>query len=357
MILAEFNRDTVAQLDTDDQYLLEARRICLQWLEGEETFTLHTSGSTGPPKEITVTAAQLKASVRATEKALSLYSGARALVCLNIGYVAGFMMLIRAMELDWNVVLIRPVSNPLLELSDPRPLDFTAMVPMQLSEVLHNPATQHAAQKLGKILLGGVGLTNEQEEEFNLPSQEVYIGYGMTETVSHVALRRLGSDERGVYHVTGDTHFGVDERGCLFFEGAVTGHRPAQTNDLAELIPGARAFRLFGRLDNVLNSGGIKIHLEELENQIRSLLEQVGKSVSFFLWKMPDNRLGEALVLVAEGALINADLLERDIYPQLERLKKPRKTFFTEQFLKTGSQKVDKYRTFEAVLERHKRHS
>ncbi len=344
-----FEKSTVGSLLSGDPYVQKARSICLDWLNGKESYVLPTSGSTGPSKQITVHADQLKASVYATSRALSLYKGTRALACLNIDYVAGFMMLIRAMELDWEVTLTTPSSNPLLSLPAGSEFDFTALVPMQLYEIISNPETSHWTKKLGKILLGGVGLTRSQNEAFKKSEQEIYLGYGMTETVSHVALQRIGGSAPGRFYLTGDVDFGTDLRGCLFFNGAVTGYELVQTNDLATVFPEERAFLLHGRIDNVVNSGGIKIQLEEMESQIGELLAANQVFSDFFLWKIPDERLGNALVLVVEGEPELEEKISGILRKGLERLKRPRKIYFTGSFLRTGSNKTDKYRTFERL--------
>lgn len=349
MAIAVFDRRTVGSLVSGDPYVQKARSICLDWLNRRETYTLPTSGSTGPPKQITVHSDQLKASVYATSGALSLYEGTRALACLNIDYVAGFMMLVRAMELDWEVTLIAPSSNPLLLLPEKSGFDFTALVPMQLYEIVSNPETSPRIKELGKILLGGVGLTRSQLEAFKELEQEVYLGYGMTETVSHVALQRIGETTPGRFHLTGDVDFGTDPRGCLYFRGAVTGDELVQTNDLATVFPEERSFLLHGRIDNVVNSGGIKIQLEEMESQIGELLAANQVFSDFFLWKIPDERLGNALVLVLEGTPESENRISAILRKGIERLKRPRKIYFTKAFLKTGSNKTDKYRTFEML--------
>lgn len=349
MTITAFTKRSIGKLVSGDPYVKKAQSICLDWLDGRESFTLSTSGSTGPPKQISVSATQLKASVYATSEALSLPQGTKALICLNIDYVAGFMMLIRAMELDWEAVLVNPAGNPLLGLPSDLFFDFTAMVPMQLAEVLSNRETAIRAQKLGKILLGGVALTASQTELFRNTGQEIYVGYGMTETVSHVALQKLGhpGGEENTYSVTGDVEYGVDSRGCLFFRGAVTRHELVQTNDLADLLPGRRAFRLLGRIDNTVNSGGIKIQIEEMEKRIEAVFRNGGIPNRFFLWKIPDSRLGEKLVLVVEGSPDLENRISEVLKNGIEQYKRPRKIYFTGLFLKTGSDKVDKYRTFE----------
>ncbi len=349
MAIVVFDKRTVRSLVPEDPYIQKARSLCLDWLDGKDTYMLPTSGSTGPPRQIAVHADQLRASVHATSNALSLYAGARVLACLNIEYVAGFMMLIRAMELDWKVTLVPPSSNPLLLLPEGSGFDFTALVPMQLYEMVSNPETSHRVKELGKILLGGVGLTRSQIEVFKKLEQEVYLGYGMTETVSHVALQRISGTVPGRFYLAGDLDFGTDERGCLYFNGAVTGNEVVQTNDLATVFAEERAFLLHGRIDNVVNSGGIKIQLEEMESQIGELLTANQLRSDFFLWKIPDERLGNALVLVVEGEPELEEKIWAILGKGVDRLKRPRKIYFTRSFLRTGSDKTDKYRTFELL--------
>lgn len=350
-MIATFHRNTIHSQDFTDPYLQKAKAICMEWLTGKQEFTLQTSGSTGKPKSIQVTSDQLKASVHATARALSLYEGTRALACLNIEYVAGFMMLIRAMELGWDLTVMPPTGNPLRDLPQNCEFDFTALVPMQLAGILTDEVTRNSVKKLGKILLGGVGLTPVQAELFSSLDQEIYHGYGMTETVSHVALRRVtgSSDPSNRYHLTGGVSCGTDERGCLYFEGEVTRHLRVQTNDLGTPDPSGRSFLLHGRIDNVVNSGGLKIQLEELENLLYQKFQEQGLSFNFYLWKRPDDRLGEALLLVVEGH----PELKHHILPVLEkaveRRKQPKEIYFTESFLKTGSDKIDKARTFEQL--------
>lgn len=351
MVRPILHRNTVHQQHFDDPYLQKAQNICIAWLNGQDVFTLHTSGSTGHPKPIQVTNKQLEASVYATAKALSLKEGTRALACLNIDFIAGFMMLIRAMELGWYVTVVSPSRNPLSTLPEDQEFDFTALVPMQLSEILADPITHPRVKKLGKILLGGVGLTPPQVKEFRHLEQDVYHGYGMTETVSHVALRRVNqnSDLPNKYNITGEVSFGTDERGCLFFEGEVTGNRRIQTNDRASVDHDSRGFILHGRIDNVVNSGGLKIQLEELENLLYHKFMEQNIHCQFYFWRRPDPLLGEALVLVVEGKPQLKNTILPVIEKEIERRKRPKEIYFTESFLKTGSDKIDKGRTFEQL--------
>ncbi len=348
-----FNRDTVGGLRHQNAYFQKVITICSEWLAGKTEYRLHTSGSTGTPKEISITAAQMRASARATEKALELPSGTRALVCLQVDYIAGLMMLVRGMELGWELTVSEPAANPLLGLPESSAFDFTALVPMQLMEVLVNENTQTQAKKLGKILLGGSEITARQAELFKALQQPVFHGYGMTETVSHVALRQVKDGRESVYTVLDGLVYGLDERGCLYFEGAVTDFKRIRTNDKAVMLPD-RGFQLSGRIDNIINSGGVKIQVEKVEKALEQLFHETGIPNTFFVWHEPDERLGQKVILVVEGPVEAATraLLENLHGLALTRYEYPKTVYFVEKISKTGSDKTDRSATVTALQKR-----
>ncbi|SDD61513.1 O-succinylbenzoic acid--CoA ligase [Dyadobacter soli] len=331
-------------------YFAQAYDFMSKWLEGNEEFVLHTSGSTGMPKPITVTRGQLQASAAMTGKALALGSGTRALVCLNVGYIAGLMMLVRGMELDWELTVTEPASNPIAGL-DHAEFDFVAMVPMQLQSILENPATSNQVNRLGKILLGGapVGLAlAAQIKGLDVP---VFQSYGMTETVSHIALKALnGPAANDSYVFLPGIEFGTDERGCLFASGSVTNGQRVQTNDLVEI--NGNAFQWIGRADNVINSGGVKIVLDQVDQHIALVFLDLGISNAFFCWWETDEKLGQKLVLVIEKALHpdRAGKLAAEIRSRISTYQNPKHIYFAEAFAKTATDKIDKRATFQQFL-------
>jgi o-succinylbenzoate---CoA ligase len=344
-----FSRQTAP----DDLYLRKAHAFMKSWLDGESEFTLQTSGSTGVPKLITVSRSQLVSSARMTGEALSLQSGTRALVCLNISYVAGVMMLVRGMELGWELTIGEPSSNPLSMLPKHRLVyDFIAMVPMQLDACLSNPGTKSRLSDIGKILLGGAPVSVALHEQIRKLPVPVYQSYGMTETVSHVALRRLnGLEEAEDYKVLPGLGFGLDERGCLYFIGAVTNNEKVQTNDLADIqSPGA--FRWLGRADNVINSGGVKIILEKVDRIIEQVFLKLGHTTPFFSWYEPDEKLGQKLILIIEGDEGDFDCIQlfEEIRRQVQAYESPKHIYFASQFEKTATDKIDKRGTAKLLL-------
>ena len=172
--------------------------FCRLWLSSRETFVLHTSGSTGTPKPIHLTRRQMAASAHLTGQTLGLQPGDSALCCLNVAYVAGVMMLVRALELRLTLTVVEPVGNPLLAVGEP--LDFAAFVPLQLQQILETPATLLGLDQMKAILVGGAAVSPALEMQLQRIDAPVFGTYGMTETVSHVALRRLNGPTRSEWY-------------------------------------------------------------------------------------------------------------------------------------------------------------
>lgn len=321
-----------------------------KWLEGTREFVLHTSGSTGKPKPITVTRAQLQASAAMTGKALSLGSGTRALVCLNVGYVAGLMMLVRGMELGWELTITEPTSNPVVGL-DSVDFDFVAMVPLQLQAVLENPSTDNQVSNLGKILLGGAPVSLALADRIKGLNVPVFQSYGMTETVSHVALKALnGPAASDSYVFLPGIDYGTDGRGCLFVSGAVTNGQVVQTNDLVEID--SDTFQWLGRADNVINSGGVKIVLDQADQHVAQVFHDLGIPNAFYCWWEADEKLGQKLVLIVESEVgdFTWQQLATEIRKHVSAYENPKHIYFAKAFAKTATDKIDKRATFQQFL-------
>lgn len=243
------------------------------WQSGCETFTLHTSGSTGEPKPILITRDQMATSARLTIRALGLQPGSRALVCLGIDYIAGMMMLVRGLECGLHLTIVDPVSRPLLPLSPSARFDFTAMVPLQLQETLNGaPHEFEILDAMHGVLIGGGPVSQALAMQLQRVSAPLYHTYGMTETVSHIALRRLNGREHSDRFVPFDgVDLQLDDRGCLAITSALTRGETLYTNDLVDLHPDG-SFVWLGRIDNVINSGGVKVQIEKVETALETCL-------------------------------------------------------------------------------------
>jgi o-succinylbenzoate---CoA ligase len=341
-------------------YKTQAASFSQAWQSGQTEFTLHTSGSTGTPKPIRLTRAQMQASAELTGRTFGLNPGDSALCCLNIAYVAGTMMLVRAMTLDLKLTLVEPTGNPLASFdSNTTHFDFLAFVPLQLQAILEQTPEKTAILNRAKaILLGGAATSPAQEAQLQVIEAPVYATYGMTETVSHVAIRRLnGPEATDFFTVLEGVELGTDQRDCLNIRAAASNHQLVQTNDVVEWtdtqVP-HRQFRLLGRADSIINSGGVKVQPEQVERVIQHILAQQNLSPRLFVTGVPDERLGQRIVLVVEG--------NQDVQQQIQRWQPhcseqvreevgpyavPKDIIFAPSFHETPTGKVDRKKTLD----------
>lgn len=265
--------------------------------------TATTSGTTGPPKRFTIVKRDLVMSARLTGAAFGLRPGDRVLHCLPGQFVAGKLMLVRAMALGLDLHLIDPRGSVLDNLKVPDRFRFAAMVPLQLHRAMQEDKAR-VERQFDTILLGGGPVSDALLEDLRSLRVNVLLSYGSTETVTHVALRPLnGPAATDHFTAIGQCHFARDPRGCLV---AYTPHLRAQqhvTNDLVELIDDTR-FRWLGRWDNVVLSGGKKIFPEQLEARTAGLLPY-----PHYFTHVPDPVLGQAVMLVLETELPQEQVL------------------------------------------------
>jgi o-succinylbenzoate---CoA ligase len=333
------------------EYFERALDFCRAWEAGEQRFVRHTSGSTGTPKAIILNCSQLQASAKATQQALGLQANQTALICLNIEAIAGTMMLVRGMEIGMEMYIVAPSANPLANLPDNTVLDFAAFVPLQLQTMLQNGLGERL-DTFQTIIVGGAAVSESLLRQIASLQVPVFSTYGMTETVSHVALRRLnGPTASDYYRLLPQIEANTDDRGCLRLCGAVTNHQWIQTNDLVQFVD-KQTFQIVGRADNSINSGGIKIQLEKVEAAIDKLA--LLENTRFFAWHKPDETLGQKLVLVIEQLPKNVDslnpsTLKTALSGHLNKYEIPREVYFSEKFIETATGKIDKHATFAGI--------
>ena len=253
-----------------------------------------TSGTTGTPKEIMIGPEDLVSSAHLTARTFDLHEGDRVLHCLPCNYIAGKMMLVRAMVLELDMHIIDPRGSVMHNLGTTDRFKFAAMIPLQLHRAIQEDP-KRVEDQFETILLGGGPVSMALIEDVRELNVKVYQGYGSTETVTHVAMRRSNGPTRSDrYHAIGDVTFERDDRGCLIVHAPHLSTQTHITNDLVDLID-ERTFRWRGRSDNVILSGGKKIFPEQLEEKTSGLLPYP----HFFL-PVPDDRLGQAVALVIE---------------------------------------------------------
>jgi O-succinylbenzoic acid--CoA ligase len=307
-----------------------------EWKSGKPSFQLHTSGSTGKPKAIMLTREQMIFSANRTIKALNLKQGASALMCMNPSFVGGKMMLVRALAFNWDLKVIPPNADPSSELTINDDFDFAAMVPMQIENMLTSEKGLRILNQIKTIIVGGAPVSLQLREQLQSLKSSVYNTYGMTETVSHIALMPLnGENQTDQFRLLEGVTAALDQRACLSVKADVTNHEWVQTNDVVTLDD--NQFKWLGRADFVINSGGIKLHLDQLQATISTLL--AAKSM---LVKINDQLLGETYTLVL---LNNVNSSEAEILSflksKLPKYHAPKSIVLMNEFPRTQSGKVD----------------
>lgn len=318
------------------------------WLQNESTFNFKTSGSTGKPKIIQIRRHQIESSVKATKEALNLNSTDKVLVCLNPDYIATKMMVARCLILDLDIHLIKPSSNPFFEIDEHTKIDFASFVPYQIETILKNNQANRL-EKIRNILIGGAPINNNTIEKLSPLKNNIYQTYGMTETVSHIALMNIKKDT--FFQAINGIKIKLDHRNCLSIKGDVTNSKWVYTNDIVELV-NPSSFRWLGRIDNIINTGGIKIIPEELEGFIIDILEQNNYSNDFFIYGKNDDVFGNIICLVFEQNLPSKSLLKMIQNSIIQRFSKyhiPKKIFVLEKFVHTASNKINRKETINMI--------
>lgn len=317
---------------------LQAVDFCIHWLNGQSTFNITTSGSTGTPKPITIERKAMTASAAATVKALGLRAGMTSLVCLDTHFIAGMMMLVRCLNTGMNMIVAEPSANPMKGLHEIS-VDFTALVPYQLKAMLK----EGQRLSIGTIILGGAAVGAELIRDIQQVSSACYATFGMTETLSHIALQRLnGHSKQENFHTLDGVRIRTDPRGCLVIESDYLDN-VVITNDLVDIIS-PREFKWLGRYDNIINTGGIKVMPEKIESAVATWIAANRLSNRFFVTGLAHSQLGEQVTLVLEGSLSQEDehSLLSSLRATLSKYEVPGRVFYKEHFVETKTGKVDR---------------
>lgn len=336
----------------DDEYLQQTFMFCHYWLNGQETFVFNTSGSTGCPMAIEASRKQMKASVSGTVNALGLTNKEHVYLCISTKMIGGAMMLVRAMELGCDITIVHPSSNPIELLAANHSYTFVSFVPMQVYGIAEDESALKKLNRFSNILLGGAPATEDMLNTLSTLTCNVWQTYGMTETLSHIALKRVGKDKY-LTAIEG-VRLKTDERNCLCIMAEVTNNKWLLTNDVVNLIDD-KHFELLGRMDDVINSGGIKIFTYDVEQAIiekMNDLEMPHKPL--FVSRQKDDRFGEVVVAVMFGKPLDQAIVEQLMAHCIEKLGKyaaPKQFYFVNEFVKLESGKINKPATLQKALE------
>jgi O-succinylbenzoic acid--CoA ligase len=315
-------------------------QFILEWFNDEPYIRQQTSGSTGAPKEVELPKSGMAASAKNTLKFFNLKENDTAWLCLPLHYIAGKMMVVRAVIGRLNLVLTEPASTPEIP---QQYIEFTSMVPMQVHSLL---SAGYQFKNISKMIIGGAAVDHHLAKKIKHIPAETFATYGMTETASHIALQKInGQNPDDSFHVLPGYSVSKNNENCLVVEAPQFSDKPMHTTDIVELIS-THEFRWLGRADNVINSGGIKISPEPLEAKISSLLgrECIISSVS-------DKRLGKKIILVLEGN--KADRNDTHILEKISEITDkhhtPKAVFYLDSFPRNSSMKINRLKINEMI--------
>ena len=303
-----------------------------EWLSNSQTIQAHTSGSTGEPTSIDLPKAVMIKSAQRTIEYFGLNEGNRILLSLPCRFIAGKMMVVRAIVGKMNLVTANPSSD--FELLLNHTFDFGAMVPNQVFKLLENDSGKEKLENIRNLLIGGSAIPSTLEAHVSQLKSRVVSTYGMTETASHIAIRELSGEKRSdIYHCLPGISVTMGENECLQIH-VPERHEPLHTNDMAEVLS-PTSFRILGRADDVINSGGIKYWPEAIEKKLYPLISE-----RFVISSLPDQMLGEKLVLVIEGTPIDTKGIMQNTAKLLSPFERPRSIYFLETFPQTLNGKL-----------------
>ena len=300
-----------------------------EWNNDSDRVLVHTSGSTGKPKPMMVEKKRMLNSARITCDFLGLKPGDSALLCMSLDYIAGKMVVVRSIERHLHLISVSPSGHPLKDINEE--ITFAAMVPMQVYNTLQVPEERERLTHIRHLIIGGGAIDASLEKELQaLPGNiAIWSTYGMTETLSHIALRRINGAEASEWYQPFDSvKISLTEEGCLVIDAPLVCSETLVTNDIVEIesyiynkVEKLR-FRIKGRKDNVICSGGIKIQIEEVEEFLKPHLEK-----PFMLAKKKDEKFGEIAVLLSEDKGI------KKVEATIRRLLSDHKYWIPREFL------------------------
>lgn len=319
-------------------YEKEIGDFFLDWLDSSHSIMVRTSGSTGAPKTIPIKKQQMVQSALATGGFFGLNPGDKVLHCLPSDFIAGKMMWVRAMVLGLEIDSVQPSTMPDIS----RLYDFSAMIPLQLENTLSN------IDKIKTVIIGGASMSSDLKTKVQEKSSCIYETYGMTETITHIAAKKINHHNQGSsnFKTLPGVHISKDHRDCLIIDAPRVANAPIVTNDIVELVSDT-LFVWKGRYDNIINSGGVKLIPEEIETLLSPLIK-----TPFFVTGCPDKSLGQRLILFVEGDFDKNELIERiKQSPVLDKFQKPKDIIGLLSFSRTPNGKIQRKKTMETSKE------
>lgn len=338
MLSIHFNQLNINELISNNEFDKKVLEFITSWFSNQKTMNVQTSGSTGTPKILEIEKSKMLNSAKMTCDFLGLKENNTALLYLPIEYISGKMMVIRSIERKLNLYISNPSLKPLEQLQ--KSVDFCAMTPLQV---------EHSLDKIHLIknlIIGGASVSESLKLKIknclseNEIETKVFETYGMSETLSHIALKSIYPKEENYFTTLNGVEISKDERGCLCIYASKLNSELLKTNDLVE-IKNQNQFKYLGRIDNVINSGGAKIFPEKLESFVKQFIPN---EVVFI--GQEDELLGQKLVLIIENSDSSKDEKElRELVFNLKfekKLHKPKEIIFIEKIPRTVNGKINR---------------
>jgi len=326
----ELLKFSLKNIENNNIDLIDLSNFILEVFNQESFILCKTSGSTGEPKVIKLEKASLLNSVNLTKDYFNLKPGYSAISFLPMNFIAGKMMLLRAMVIGLNLQLNRATSNP----SDfiDQNYYFSAMTPMQAFNSVNK------LRFINKLLVGGGHVSNTLRSNILSQIDTYYESYGMTETLTHIAINKVTKNRKNtnVFKTLKGVSVSLNKNNCLIIDAPLLSKNKIFTNDLVKIFSN-NEFYLVGRIDNVINSGGVKLNPENIERKISKFIPY-----NFFISSIKDNKLGEKVVLIIESKEFK---LKQDVFINLNKLEKPKQIYFINKFIYTDSNKIDRFNT------------
>jgi len=317
------------------------------WFSPADSIIVSTSGSTGSPKKIQLQKKYMVASAKTTLSFFNLSKNDAIWLCLPAKYIAGKMMIVRSIVGNLNLLYSEPNSLPSIQ--EGQKVAFAAMVPNQVFGLLNTMAGLQQLSKIENLLIGGAPISDKLEDMLlAIPDIVAWHSYGMTETITHIALRKISGDNRAIrYHTLKGINVRTNSNRQLLVDAPIIGVEELVTNDIVDLFDDG-SFNVVGRADNVIVSGGVKLFPEVIEKKIRHLI-----SHSFFIGSIPDEKLGELLILLIEGEVddsYHADMLMNKFKKYLSKFEVPKEIVYLSEFTRTETGKIMRQETIHCFL-------
>jgi len=328
-------------LTSDSEYINQINQFIEEWFNEKDYIISKTSGSTGAPKEIKLKKSFLRASAKMTGSYFNFKETDNLLLSLPIFGIGGKMILIRAIEFNTNLFVVSPQKNP-LKLVEHLKIKIASFVPYQINKIIEEDYTLF--NNIENILIGGAPINQSIKNKLHTVKSNCYETFGMTETYSHIAIKDLKKES---FFTVFDSIKLDTKDNCLLIKAPTLGIDGLITNDIVDL-KNEKQFKWIGRADNIINSGGIKLHPEEIEKKIESVIY-----CPYFIYKELNSNFGEIVILILESN----NEIESDIFKELKKVLSsfeiPKKIYYIEKFIYTNTQKINRIETFKKLNVEH----